>query len=162
MAVTLVFLVFSAQLHGTGMAYIKSIGGQSNLIQRFPNIEQQIQVKVSELLLNRGKPYIYSYFWDLWNHTDCLKIIARSAVKEYEPGCSSSIPPPLLVICHIKECVPVSIIFILQGVPYSRPFMYVSYISWNLSIIIACIVKDIVEDKEKTKFLSTHFTAFVR
>ena len=40
--------------------------------------------------------------------------------------------------------------------------MYVSYISWNLSIIIACIVKDIVEDKEKTKFLSTHFTAFVR
>ena len=52
-------LGISAQLHGTGMAYIKSIGGQSNLIQRFPNIEQQIQVKVSELLLNRGKPFTF-------------------------------------------------------------------------------------------------------
>ena len=123
---------------------------------------------------NRFKSRYQNFCWTEENLTfihisgiyEVTQIVSKSLPDQLSRNLSQAVAlpfhlPTFLFVAN-KECVPVSIIFIVQGVPYSRPFMYVSYISWNLSIIIACIVKDIVEDKEKTKFLSTHFTAFVR
>ena len=36
-----------AQLHGTGLCYKNSIGGNVGVLKTFPNIEEQVQVKVN-------------------------------------------------------------------------------------------------------------------
>lgn len=40
-----------AQLHGTGLCYKKSIGGNAGVLKNFPNIEEQVQVKVNIILI---------------------------------------------------------------------------------------------------------------
>lgn len=36
-----------AQLHGTGLAYKQHLGGNQAVLDRFPSIEEQIQIKVT-------------------------------------------------------------------------------------------------------------------
>jgi len=35
-----------AQLHGTGLAFKKSVGGNKEILKLFPDLEEQIQIKV--------------------------------------------------------------------------------------------------------------------
>ena len=35
-----------SQLHGTGLHFKKSLGGNKGVLERFPKIEEQIQIKV--------------------------------------------------------------------------------------------------------------------
>ena len=48
-----------AQLHGTGLCYKNSIGGNAGVLKTFPNIEEQVQVKV-----NHGLKIFLIGSWD--------------------------------------------------------------------------------------------------
>ena len=39
---------FMFQLHGTGLHYKTHVGGRQGVLQKFPHIEEQIQVEVSK------------------------------------------------------------------------------------------------------------------
>ena len=41
-----------SQLHGTGLHFKKSLGGNKGVLERFPKIEEQIQIKVISIFDN--------------------------------------------------------------------------------------------------------------